>query len=181
VAPHPCFGRLGEQGANFVEETDVRRRSRTGRAADGRLVHFVDGLERVVAGHAEGASGFGFSPRQSGFGGAGGFRFSSFQGGFERRQQALADQRALARTAHAGDDHQSIQRKADRDVLEVIRAGVLERQPTVRSSRRKKALISFKAAPSRKCRRAPPYVGCYEDGTPLSPRWIALGLLRPQT
>jgi hypothetical protein len=50
VTPHPGFGRLGEERADVVEETDIGRGRGTGRSANGRLIDFVNGFEGFVAG-----------------------------------------------------------------------------------------------------------------------------------
>ena len=44
IAPQPRLRHLGEQPPNLVEKADVRGRNRSRRAANGRLVHFVNGL-----------------------------------------------------------------------------------------------------------------------------------------
>ena len=50
IAAQPRLGHLREQLADVVKEADVGGRDRARRAANGRLVHFIDGLEGVPAG-----------------------------------------------------------------------------------------------------------------------------------
>jgi hypothetical protein len=56
---------------------------------------------------------------------------TSWRERIELRQQTFADQCALARTAHAGDDHEASQRKVHRDLLEIVHGGVAQREPLV--------------------------------------------------
>ncbi len=48
--------------------------------------------------------------------------------GIQGWQQALADQGAFARAAHAGDQHQAIQWKTHRDILQIVRVRVPQDQ-----------------------------------------------------
>ena len=51
VAPHPRLGRLREERADVVKKTDVGGRRGTRGASDGRLVHFINGLDELMAGN----------------------------------------------------------------------------------------------------------------------------------
>ena len=50
IAAQPRLGDLREQLADVVEEADVGGGDRARRAANGGLVHFIDGLEGLEAG-----------------------------------------------------------------------------------------------------------------------------------
>ena len=66
------FGRFGEELANIIEKTNIRCRRRARRASDGRLVHFVNSFDQLVASEMNGlVRDCGSSP--------------SFQARFERR------------------------------------------------------------------------------------------------
>ena len=120
------------------------------------MIHFIDRFERFVAGEVFAfARGF-FSEK-----------------GLQLGQQAFADQRAFARTTHAGHDDEPSEWKVHCDLLEIVHGGMAEREPIICSSRRKEALTLsgfwFE----------PPYVGCYGDQTPLPTRGKLL--FGPQT
>ena len=106
IAAQPRLGHLREQLPDVVEEADVGRGNRARRAADGRLVHFVNGLEGFAPDSWESAL-LALALR-----GVSAFRVRGSW--IKAGQQAFADQGALAGAAHAGHQHQPAQRKSAR-------------------------------------------------------------------
>ncbi len=106
--------RLAEQIADRIPRAHVTGGIGACGLADRRLIDHCHVGQPVMAEHAvERARRFGRFPLRLG----------------ERREQHVLDQRALARARHARDDHQVIERKLDRDVLQVVLARTFEHQP----------------------------------------------------
>ncbi len=113
VAADLRLGGLGEQPADVVEDTGVRRRVRARGAADGRLVDVHDLVDEVVAVHAR------VPPRDV----PGAVELAG-----QVRVQDVVDQRRLAGAGHARDGREHSQRERDVDVLEVVLPGTVHRE-----------------------------------------------------
>src|SRR5688572_21474570 len=109
VTAQARIGHLRVKLADVVEEAHVGGRRRTRRAADGRLIDFVNGLDRFVARKVR-------------------RRFPALHRRFHRGQKAFANERAFAGTAHAGDQYEPVERETDGKILEVVFAGVAKRK-----------------------------------------------------
>src|SRR5262249_54875071 len=137
VAAHLRLGQFGEQGADLVEDLDVRRRVGARRPADGRLVdvdHLVDVLgprdpvvradrHRLAVGRLLVVTGR-LAP-------AGRLVVAPAVGQVHLPQGLLedvVDQRALARAADPRDAHEQAQGHLDVYALEVVVAGPEHRE-----------------------------------------------------
>ena len=101
-----------EQSPDLVERFDVRDRIGARCPADGRLIHFVNGLNEFEAGNdlARGLWTLDLGLWAPEF---------LFQG----RQQTLMNERALAGATDARDDDETVQRKLNRQVFQIVLAG----------------------------------------------------------
>ena len=118
IAAQARFRRLGEQPPDFVEKTRVGRRHRPRRCARWG----IDPLHKPPAPPRR--------PRRSGRartcrpGVSAGPQFPA-----QRRQQAVAQQRAFARTAHPRQADKAAQGKGHRQVLQIVRPGPAQPEP----------------------------------------------------
>ena len=108
--------RGGEQLADVVEHARVGGCVRARGTANGRLVHVDDLVEQLDAQHRRMPAGCLL-------------RLVDLL--HERRQQDVANQRALARARHARDRHETSERNTHIDVLQVVFASALYGEPVV--------------------------------------------------
>ncbi len=120
VAADLRFLRGGEQRADLVEHAGVGGGVRAGRAADRRLVD-VDDLVDVLRALDLLVPARHFARPVDLL--------------HQRGVQDVADERALAAAAHAGDGDETPERKLDVDVLQVVLARAAHREPRVARAR----------------------------------------------
>ncbi len=104
----------GEQGADRVPGADVAHRVGARALADRRLVHHDHATQVIhILETVENPGGF--------------RRLTEMLG--QRREQHVLDQRRFSRAGHAGQAGQALQRKADREVAQVVLARADQLQP----------------------------------------------------